>query len=96
MQLNDDMFLFAFYQQAYKSGGFNANSADRFAFQDPYGDEKAENYETGFRSEWFDNRLRVNANVFYSLYQRSAAVAGDAVFDCAVRGESRSQPMSPT
>ncbi len=67
-QLNDDVFLFAFYQQAYKSGGFNANSADRFAFQTPYGDEKVENYETGFRSEWFDNRLRVNANVFYSLY----------------------------
>ncbi|GAN00315.1 hypothetical protein U91I_03981 [alpha proteobacterium U9-1i] len=68
-EVNPDLFLFAFYQQAYKSGGYNANSADRFAFEDPYGDEKAQNYEAGFRSEWYDGRLRVNANAFYSLYE---------------------------
>jgi iron complex outermembrane receptor protein len=67
-EVNDDLFLFAFYQQAYKSGGYNANSADRFAFERPYGDEMAENYEAGFRSEWFNHRLRVNGNFFYSLY----------------------------
>jgi|CXWL01.1.fsa_nt_gi iron complex outermembrane receptor protein len=67
-EVNPDLFLFAFYQQAYKSGGYNANSADRFAFEDPYGDEKAENYETGFRSEWYDGRLRINGNIFYSQY----------------------------
>ena len=67
-ELSDDIFLFAFYQQAYKSGGYNANSADRFAFILPYGEEKAENYEAGFRSEFFDRRLRVNTNFFYSQY----------------------------
>ncbi len=67
-ELTDDIFLFAFYQQAYKSGGYNANSADRFAFEMPYGEEKAENYEAGFRSEFFDRRLRINTNFFYSQY----------------------------
>ena len=64
----DDLMLYAFWQRAYKSGGVNAGSSDRFAFETPYGEEKVDSFEGGFKSEWLDNRLRVNLNFFYSLF----------------------------
>jgi len=73
-----DIFLFGFWQRAYKSGGFNANSADKTAFQTPYGPEKVDNFEGGVKSELMDHRLRVNVQGFYSKFkdlQRSQVVA---------------------
>jgi len=77
-KLTPDVFLFAFWQRAFKSGGYNANSADRTAFQTPYGPETVDNYEGGVKSEFFDHRLRVNVQGFYSKFkdlQRSQVVA---------------------
>ena len=77
-KLTDDVFLFAFWQRAFKSGGYNANSADRTAFQTPYGPEEVDNYEGGVKSEFFDHKLRVNVQGFYSKFkdlQRSQVVA---------------------
>jgi len=76
-KLDSNIFLFGFWQRAFKSGGFNANSADRTAFQTPYGPESVDNFEGGIKSEWFDHRLRVNVQAFYSKYknlQRSQVV----------------------
>ncbi|MDB5446545.1 MAG: TonB-dependent Receptor Plug Domain [Phenylobacterium sp.] len=77
-KLTSDIFLFAFWQRAFKSGGFNANSADRTAFQTPYGPETVDNFEGGVKSEFFDHKLRVNVQAFYAKYkdlQRSQVVA---------------------
>jgi iron complex outermembrane recepter protein len=71
----DDVLLYAFWQRAFKSGGFNANAADRAAFETPYDQQSVDSYEAGFKSEWLDNRLRLNVNVFLADYadlQRSA------------------------
>ena len=76
-QANDDVFLFAFWQRAYKSGGYNARSSDRDAFETPFGEEKVDNFEIGMKSEWMDGKLRLNANAFYSKFdglQRSLVV----------------------
>ena len=76
-KMTDDVFLFAFWQRAFKSGGYNANSADRTAFQTPYGPEDVDNFEGGVKSEFFDHKLRVNVQVFYSKFknlQRSQVV----------------------
>lgn len=77
-KLSPDILLFAFWQRAFKSGGFNANSADLNAFRTPYGVEKVDTYEAGMKSEFFNRKLRVNINGFYGKYtdlQRSAVVA---------------------
>ena len=77
-KLSNDILLFAFWQRAYKSGGFNANAADLTAFQNPYGPEKVDNFEGGIKSEFFDHKLRVNLNGFYGKYsnlQRSQVTA---------------------
>jgi len=65
----DDVLLFAFWQRAFKSGGLLNNSATCGPFQDqPFDEERVDNYEVGIKSQWFDRRLLVNANVFYAEY----------------------------
>lgn len=34
----------------------------------PYADEKVNAYEAGFKSEWFDRRVRANVSTFYYDY----------------------------
>lgn len=55
--------------RGYKSGGFNtrASSAERFA--EGFDEEQLTSYEVGVKSQLLDNRLRVNAALFYADYE---------------------------
>jgi iron complex outermembrane receptor protein len=65
-KVNDDVMLFAFWQRAYKSGGFVNNAAAYTTFVgSPYGEELIDNFEGGFKTEWFDSRLQFNGNIYY-------------------------------
>ncbi len=68
-QATDDVLLFAFWQRAFKSGGFVNNAGTLPVFSTPYDDEQVDNFEAGMRSDLFDNRLRLNANLFYAEYK---------------------------
>lgn len=68
-QANDDVLLFAFWQRAFKSGGFVNNAGTLPVFSSPYDDEQVDNFEVGVRSDLLDNRLRLNANLFYAEYK---------------------------
>ncbi|NIP15519.1 MAG: TonB-dependent receptor, partial [Pseudomonadales bacterium] len=68
-RVTDDVMLFGFWQRAFKSGGFVNNAGTLEVFQSPYDDEQVDNYEFGIRSELFDNRLRLNANIFFAEYK---------------------------
>lgn len=48
-------------QKAYRAGGSGTSNSGNFEY-DP---EFTTNYEFSLRSQWFDQRLTVNANVFY-------------------------------
>jgi len=48
-------------QQAYRAGGSGSSAAGNFEFDEEF----TTNYDLSFRSQWFDNRLTVNANLFY-------------------------------
>jgi iron complex outermembrane receptor protein len=65
---NDDVLLYASFTQGFKSGGFNGrgNSNDTIG---PYDPETANSYELGVKSDWADNRVRVNLAGFYVDYQ---------------------------
>ena len=58
----EDLLIYASYSQAFRSGGFNQSSVnlDDFLFDK----ERVRSGEIGFKSDWFDNRVRLNANVF--------------------------------
>ncbi len=52
---------------AYKAGGFNLRSA--VAPIAPFKEEELTSIEAGVKSEWFDNRVRVNLTGFWSTYK---------------------------
>ncbi|MBI1182227.1 MAG: TonB-dependent receptor [Alphaproteobacteria bacterium] len=64
-RVNPDVLLFAFWQRAYKSGGFVNNASTLSTFNTPYGQERIDNYEFGFKTEWLDRRLQLNGNLYY-------------------------------
>ena len=65
---SDDMFAYVSYSEGYKSGGavsrYNMPRIDPITFEP----EEVTNYEIGLKSEWFDQRLRVNGAVFLMDY----------------------------
>ena len=65
---SDDVMAFSTYSKGYRSGGFNGRVNSVEEARDPYDPETVDNYELGIKSEWLDNRLRVNANIFYMEY----------------------------
>ena len=60
---SDDLLLYGSVTNGFKSGG--TNSLDANPAFDP---EEIWSYEVGVKSEWYDNRLRVNAAAFYYDY----------------------------
>lgn len=86
-QLDADKMVYFSHDKGFKSGGINRDfdscsrggaclSPDQ-ALWDP---ETTYNYEVGLKSEWLDNRLRLNAALFYQTYedfQINQTVPGD-------------------
>jgi len=71
-QFTPDVMGYAKVSNAYKSGGFSpraaANPLDPTAAPS-YNPETNTAYEFGVKSEFFDHRLRVNADVYYMKYE---------------------------
>ncbi len=69
-QINDDVGVYGSVSKGYKAGG--TGLYNDFAtpgnpiVATPFDEEELWTYETGIKSEWFDQRLRVNASVFYN------------------------------
>ncbi|MEN3975997.1 TonB-dependent receptor [Emcibacter sp. SYSU 3D8] len=64
---SDDAMIYGYYAHGFKSGGF----VGRIGIpQDigPYNPEYVDTLELGLKSDWFDNRLRVNVTGFYNWY----------------------------
>ena len=61
---SDDLLLFASATRGFKSGGWNARGTAASELL-PFNPEFAWSYEAGFKSELFDNRLRVNLTAYF-------------------------------
>ena len=67
-QVNDDLGVYATASKGYKAGGTSLNNGPgpvRAFLANPYEEETLWNYEIGIKSEWMDNRVRLNAAAFY-------------------------------
>jgi iron complex outermembrane receptor protein len=77
-QPTSDVLLFASATNGFKSGGWNARGTVPGQLL-PFGPEKVWSYEAGFKTDWFDRRLRVNLTAFHmdvqDLQTPSALVA---------------------
>jgi iron complex outermembrane recepter protein len=66
---SDDGLLYLSFSEGYKSGAFAGQAAFPEAAIVPLEPELATNYEVGIKSEFLDNRLRINASAFYTDYE---------------------------
>lgn len=64
----EDTLAYFIASRGLKSGGFNARASKEAEFE-PFDQEIVDNLELGLKSQWFDNRVRLNASYFYSDYQ---------------------------
>jgi len=62
-----DVMAYVQYSRGFRSGGFNGRAGSPTS-AGPYAAEHVGSYEAGFKSELFDHRLRLNADVFDSKY----------------------------
>lgn len=75
---SDDLLLYARVEEGFRSGGVNINTPTSALFVDrEEGQAKVDtflsdelwNYEFGLKSQWLDQRLRLNAAVFYVVWR---------------------------
>ncbi len=62
-KVTDDAMLYFTYTKGFTAGGFNGR-AGSITTLGPFDPEVATNYELGLKSDWLDNRLRVNLTGF--------------------------------
>ena len=64
-----DLMVFGLYSKGFRAGGFSGRPNSYEAASAPYNPETVDNFEVGIKSEWFDDRLRLNASVYYMEYK---------------------------
>lgn len=66
---DDDRMVYFTFSQGFRLGGTNSSKAVQTGlFETNFNPDKMNNYEAGIKSEWLDNRLQINANVFYMVW----------------------------
>lgn len=65
----DDLMGYALWSRGYRGGGFNGRPATQSAASIPYNPETLDNYEVGFKSEFLDNKVRLNASLYWMKYK---------------------------
>ncbi|GGC22871.1 TonB-dependent receptor [Novosphingobium marinum] len=78
-EATDDLYIYGTYSHGFKGGGFNDQAGNFGAFGDdldafrvaaqPTNPETADSFEAGFKSEFLDNRARLNVTAFYVKYK---------------------------
>lgn len=66
-KVNDDLLAYFSVTKGFKSGGFNGRPITEGQV-DSFDPESVLSYELGFKSDWFENRLRLNAAAFIADY----------------------------
>ncbi|MDP9008460.1 MAG: TonB-dependent receptor [Pseudomonadota bacterium] len=60
-KIDHDRMLYATYSKGFRPGGVNRNGGGSIP---PYQPDFLKNYEIGWKTTWFDNRLRFNGAIF--------------------------------
>lgn len=63
------LMTYASATRGYTSGGYNADASTAAAFRTAFAPETVNNVEAGAKSQWLDNRLRVNVALYQMHYR---------------------------
>jgi iron complex outermembrane receptor protein len=78
-----ETMFYASISEGFKSGGFDGQASSLVSANTPFLPEESINYEFGFKSQFFDDRVQFNGAAFWTsfenmqLYQRVLTVPGD-------------------
>jgi len=67
-QPQTNFMLYTSATRGYTAGGFNGDASTAAIFQKSFDPEKVTNIEAGVKSQWLNNRLRLNASVYKMKY----------------------------
>ena len=73
-QLADEVLVYGGWSVGYSSGGLNQTPR-----LEKYQPEVSNNFETGFKSQLFDQRLRLNMTAFYNFYENQQESVGRVI-----------------
>ena len=66
--IDDSVNVYGKVVTGYKTGGYNVRASSDAAFSAGFDEENLISYEIGMKSQWLDDRLRLNTAVFWSDY----------------------------
>jgi iron complex outermembrane receptor protein len=66
--VTDELNVYFTNSTGYNSGGFNSRASSVSAWESTIEEETIDSFELGMKSDWWDNRLRINVAVFYNEY----------------------------
>lgn len=81
-KITDEIFTYLTYSEGFKGGGFDDTPANIAQATTPFDPEKAKNYELGIKMDLLDNRMRLNADVFYMDYTNLQVTQTNAACLC--------------
>lgn len=68
-RFNKDVMAYGLYSRGFRAGGFSGRPGTYEAVITPYDPETVNNFELGLKSQWFNNRLRVNVAAYKMQYK---------------------------
>jgi iron complex outermembrane recepter protein len=67
--VSDDVLLYGLFSRGYRTGGFTGRPTSENTAKTPYNPETVDNFELGFKSQFLENRVRLNAAAFLMKYK---------------------------
>ncbi|MFZ6756488.1 TonB-dependent receptor domain-containing protein [Undibacterium sp. Ji50W] len=64
-----NLMAYASVTRGFTAGGFNGDASSFSVFKTSFNPEKVTNYEAGLKTQWLQNRLRVNASLYKLEYK---------------------------
>ena len=89
-QVTDTFFTYATVAKGFKGGGFDDTPANVAQATTPFDPETATNYEIGIKTDFLDNRMRLNADVFYMDYKDLQVTQTNAACLCNITDNAAS------
>lgn len=91
--VSEDMLLYAYAAKGFKAGGFQGRALNAADQLEPYDAEDVWTYEVGFKSEWLNRKLRLNASYFLNQFDNlqlnslNLAAGGGTIIQNAAEAE---------
>lgn len=68
-RFSDDFMVYGLFSRGFRAGGFSGRPGTYAAAITPYDPETVDNLEAGFKSQFLDNRVRLNVSAYYMKYK---------------------------